>query len=66
MSAPERTRKGDKPPRVGDPVRPLRVKIGGITVDAVGIKDALFQPSEGDEVTTVPLSDGRVLLLGPS
>lgn len=66
MSAPAKKSEGGKAPKDGEPVTPLRVKVGGVTVDAVRIKAARYEPAEGDMVNTVPLSDGRVLLLGPS
>ncbi len=44
----------------------LVVSVAGETLDAVTIAGALYTPSAGDQVTTIPLSDGRVLLLVPS
>jgi len=67
MSAPERARKSRTGKEIeATSVRPLRVKVGGVTVDAVTVRDALYQPTLGDDVNTVPLSDGTVLLLGPA
>lgn len=43
----------------------LAVVVGGVTVPAVTIEGALYAPSEGDAVVTIPLSDGKVLILGP-
>lgn len=65
MSAPEKTRQNGKVVKVGAPVRPLRVKLGDVVVDAVRIKDARYEASEGDVVMTVPLSNGTYLVLGP-
>ncbi len=44
----------------------LSVVLDGATVPAVTIEGTLYQPTEGDRVVTIPLSDGRVLILGPT
>jgi hypothetical protein len=50
----------------GVPVPPLTVSVNGVTVPAVTIKGAPYLPTQGDKVVTIPLSDGRVLILGPT
>ena len=45
---------------------PLRVKLieAGTTFPAVQITAALYEPAQGDVVTTLPLDDGHSLVLG--
>jgi hypothetical protein len=43
----------------------LEVVVAGVTSPAVTIEGALYQPTEGDTVVTILLSDGSRLLLGP-
>jgi len=44
----------------------LAVVLDGATMPAVTIEGALYQPLEGDRVVTIPLSNGQVLILGPT
>jgi len=44
----------------------LAVVLDGVTTTAVTIEGALYQPTEGDRVVTIPLSNGQVLILGPT
>jgi hypothetical protein len=47
-------------------VSSLVVSVDGVLLTAVTIEGALYTPTAGADVVTIPLSDGRVLLLGPS
>jgi hypothetical protein len=42
------------------------VSVDGVSLPAVTIEGAVYTPSAGDTVVTIPLSNGTVLLLGPS
>jgi hypothetical protein len=42
----------------------LRVRVAGVDVPALTIVGTVYLPTIGDDVTTIPLSDGSVLLLG--
>jgi hypothetical protein len=44
----------------------LAVTVDGVTSPAVTIEGAAYQPTEGDRVVTIPLSDGTRLVLGPT
>jgi len=44
----------------------LAVVLDGVTTTAVTIDGATYQPTEGDRVVTIPLSNGQVLILGPT
>lgn len=66
-----RTRAGTRGAVVATPVAPVAALTVSVTVrgtttvfPAVTIAGALYVPAPGDDVTTVPLSDGRVLVLG--
>jgi len=63
LTAPAKDRKVGK----GEPEpEKLTVRVAGVTFDAVTIKDAKYQPAQGDDVTTIPLANGTALLLGPA
>jgi hypothetical protein len=45
-------------------VTSLVVRVAGVDKPALTIEGAIYSPTQGDTVTTIPLSDGSVLLLG--